>query len=121
MMRAHAPPQSWENTAAGDLAAEKLALGYWTSALVFAAVIAAITIAHKVFRLKAILAFWIPYILTWQLGASLGDYLSQPKDVGGLDLGTVVTSAILLTTILALVVYLAKTRRDVGTDEAGHR
>jgi uncharacterized membrane-anchored protein len=103
-------------TAAGDLAAEKLAFGYLPSALIFGGIIAVIAVAHLVFRLNAILAFWLAYILTRPLGASLGDYLSQAPSVGGLGLGTTVTSALFLVTILALVVYLAITRRD----QAGH-
>jgi uncharacterized membrane-anchored protein len=100
-------------TAAGDLAAERLALGYWKSALVFGAAIGIVTVAHYGLRLNAVLAFWIAYILTRPLGASIGDYLSQPTDSGGLGLGTTGTSAIFLTTILVLVVYLTVTRRDV--------
>jgi uncharacterized membrane-anchored protein len=99
-------------TAAGDLIAEGLNLGYWKSALMFAALIAVVTIAHLRFKLNAVLAFWIAYILTRPLGASLGDYLSQPSDAGGLGLGTVGTSVIFLVTILSLVIYLTKTRRD---------
>jgi uncharacterized membrane-anchored protein len=99
-------------TAAGDLVAEGLNLGYWKSALLFAAVIGVVAIAHFVFKLNAVLAFWIAYILTRPLGASLGDFLSQPVDEGGLGLGTVGTSAIFLITILCLVIYLSKTRRD---------
>ncbi|MCD9022780.1 COG4705 family protein [Cohnella silvisoli] len=99
-------------TAAGDLAAEGLNLGYWVSALIFAGLIAAVTVAHYSFKLNAVLAFWIAYILTRPLGASIGDYLSQSSDEGGLGLGTVVTSAIFLVTILSLVIYLTKTRRD---------
>lgn len=99
-------------TAAGDLIAEGLNLGYWTSALMFAALIGAVTIAHYRFRLNAVLAFWIAYILTRPLGASLGDFLSQPRDAGGLALGTVGTSALFLVTILSLVIYLTKTGRD---------
>jgi uncharacterized membrane-anchored protein len=99
-------------TAAGDLIAEGLNLGYWKSALMFAALIGVVTIAYYRFKLNAVLAFWIAYILTRPLGASLGDYLSQPRDEGGLGLGTVGTSAIFLVTILSLVIYLTKTRRD---------
>jgi uncharacterized membrane-anchored protein len=99
-------------TSAGDLAAEKLAFGYLPSALIFGGVIAAILVAHKAFRLNAILAFWLAYVLTRPLGASLGDYLSQARTDGGLGLGTTVTSAIFLATILALVVYLTVTKRD---------
>jgi uncharacterized membrane-anchored protein len=99
-------------TAAGDLTAERLALGYWKSALLFAAVIAATFIAHSRFRLNAILAFWVAYILTRPLGASIGDYLSQPTAIGGRGLGTTVTSVIFLVVILAVVVFLTVTRRD---------
>jgi uncharacterized membrane-anchored protein len=99
-------------TAAGDLTAEGLNLGYLVSALMFAALIGVVAIAHYLFKLNAVLAFWIAYILTRPLGASLGDYLSQPQDAGGLGLGTVGTSAIFLVTILILVIYLTKTRRD---------
>ncbi|WP_082129859.1 COG4705 family protein [Aneurinibacillus tyrosinisolvens] len=99
-------------TAAGDLTAEGLNLGYLNSALMFAALIGVVTIAHYFFKLNGVLAFWIAYILTRPLGASLGDYLSQPRDAGGLGLGTVGTSAIFLVIILVLVIYLTKTRRD---------
>jgi uncharacterized membrane-anchored protein len=101
-------------TAAGDLVAERLNLGYLVSALAFAGVIAAIAVAHLRFKLNAVLAFWLAYILTRPLGASLGDLLSQARADGGLGLGTVGTSALFLTAILGLVSYLATTRRDVA-------
>lgn len=70
-------------------------------------------------RVKAVLAFWIAYILTRLLGASLGDYLSQPSDSGGLGLGTVAISALFLSTIVSLVVYLTITRKDEAGAHAG--
>ncbi|HEV7862743.1 MAG TPA: hypothetical protein VGR20_08585, partial [Acidimicrobiia bacterium] len=99
-------------TAAGDLVAETLNLGYWKSAIMFGAMIAVVAVACFRFRLNAVLAFWLAYILTRPLGASIGDYLSQDKVDGGLGLGTTVTSFIFLGTILAVVIYLSKTRRD---------
>jgi uncharacterized membrane-anchored protein len=99
-------------TAAGDLAAESLDLGFARSALVFAFLIAAVTVAHYRFQLDAVLAFWIAYILTRPLGASIGDYLSQPRSDGGLGIGTTVTSALFLATILGLVAYLIVSRTD---------
>jgi uncharacterized membrane-anchored protein len=99
-------------TAAGDLAAERLALGYWVSALIFGGIIAAVWLAHVRFNLDAVLAFWIAYILTRPLGASLGDYLSQKRVDGGLGLGTTVTSVIFLSAILMVVTYLSVTRKD---------
>jgi uncharacterized membrane-anchored protein len=99
-------------TAAGDLSAERLNLGYLVSVVLFGAMIAVVAGARFGLRANAIATFWIAYILTRPLGASIGDYLSQAKGDGGLGLGTVVTSALFLTAILALVVYLTVSRRD---------
>jgi len=99
-------------TAAGDLVAERMQVGYLLSLLLFAAMIAIVAIAHFRFGLDAILAFWIAYILTRPLGASIGDFLSQAPEDGGLGLGTTVTSAMFLVAILGLVVYLVVTKRD---------
>jgi len=101
-------------TAAGDYLAETLALGYWKSAFLFGGAIGLITFAWRYLGLNAILAFWLAYILTRPLGASVGDYLSQAKADGGLGLGTTTTSLIFLSAILAVVIYLTRTRRDLG-------
>lgn len=93
-------------TAAGDLAAEGLGLGYAKSALMFGGLIGIVTIAYYGFKANAVLAFWIAYILTRPLGASCGDYLSQPVANGGLGLGTVVTSGVFLLAIVGLVTCL---------------
>jgi uncharacterized membrane-anchored protein len=98
-------------TAAGDLAAEALNLGYVVALLVFAGAIALVAVAYFVFHLNAILAFWMAYVLTRPLGASAGDLLSQPVADGGLGLGTTVTSVLFLAVILVLVVVLTLTRR----------
>ncbi|GLX02337.1 membrane protein [Microtetraspora sp. NBRC 16547] len=99
-------------TSAGDLVAERFDLGYAVSAILFGALIAVVTAAHRGLRLAAVPAFWIAYVLTRPFGASVGDYLSQSHDDGGLGLGTVATSGLFLATILCLVVYLSITRKD---------
>lgn len=99
-------------TAAGDLVAEHLAVGYALSAVMFGAVIAIITLAHYRFKLNAVLAFWLAYILTRPFGASMGDLLSQPVNVGGLGLGTVGTSGIFLGAIVILIAYLTMQQKQ---------
>jgi Repeat of Unknown Function (DUF347) len=99
-------------TAAGDLTAERFSVGYWQSAVLFGGLIAAVYAAHVRFALNAVLAFWLAYILTRPLGASIGDYLSQPVSDGGRGLGTTVTSVIFLLTIAGVVVFLTVTKRD---------
>ena len=104
-------------TAAGDLAAEQLKLGYLIAVILFGALIAITAIAHLRFKLNAVLSFWIAYILTRPLGASIGDYLSQNTSDGGLGLGTTTTSIIFLVTILAVVIYLTNTKKDLSQIE----
>jgi uncharacterized membrane-anchored protein len=99
-------------TSAGDLLAEASGLGYGPAVLVFAGMIAVTAAAYYVLKIDGVLAFWIAYILTRPLGASLGDLLSQAHKDGGLGLGTTVTSALFLAAIVALVWYLSVTRKD---------
>lgn len=93
-------------TSAGDLVAEKFEFGYLTTGIIFAVVIAAITAAYYFLKLNAILAFWLAYILTRPMGASIGDLLSQPPEYGGLGLGTIITSLIFLAVIVVTVIYM---------------
>lgn len=92
-------------TSVGDQVAEGYDLGYLNTALLFGVIIAAITMAYYVFRLHAITAFWLAYILTRPLGASIGDYLSQPSEYGGLGFGTIATSIAFLAGIIVIVIY----------------
>ena len=100
-------------TASGDLTAERLNVGYAWSVVLFAAAIALVTALHLRWRLNAVLAFWIAYILTRPLGASMGDLLAQTRHDGGLGLGTTVTSILFLAAILIVVTFLSITRKDV--------
>jgi uncharacterized membrane-anchored protein len=101
-------------TSAGDLVAEKLALGYLPSAAMFGAIIAVITVAHLRFGLNAVFAFWAAYILTRPFGASMGDFLTQKPADGGVGLGTNGTSVLFLVVIVAVVGYftLAEKRKE---------
>jgi len=100
-------------TASGDLISERLNWGYFTAAVFFAAIIAVITFAHKAFGLNAVFAFWIAYIVTRPLGASIGDLLSQSKSDGGLGLGTVGTSALFFVAICVSVYFLMRTTEHI--------
>lgn len=99
-------------TAAGDLVSEYFGLGYLITGIMFAAIVAAIAIAYFVFKIDGILAFWLAYILTRPVGASLGDLLSQPPEYGGFGLGTIATSWIFLGTIAIITLYMTLTYRS---------
>jgi len=93
-------------TAAGDLVAEQFALGYLATGILFGMIILSLGLGYFFFNLDGILAFWLVYILTRPLGASFGDLLSQPTQYGGVGLGTIVTSAVFLLVIAAVVVLM---------------
>ena len=97
-------------TAAGDLATEALSLGFTVGVLAFGAMIAAIYAAYRLGG-NPVLTFWLAYILTRPLGASLGDLLSQSRPNGGLGLGTTGTSLVFLAVIVSLVGFLSFTLR----------
>jgi len=100
-------------TAAGDLVAEQFTIGYGASIAIFGSMIGAVAFAHYVLKWNPVLTFWLAYILTRPLGASIGDELSQSSQkYGGLGLGTTGTSYLFLGCILALVSYLTITKRD---------
>ena len=107
-------------TAAGDLATEALGLGFNIGVVVFGALIATIAITHHL-GANAVLTFWLAYILTRPLGASLGDLMSQARAYGGFGLGTVYTSLAFLVVIVALVALVSVgaggSRQEAGTKE----
>lgn len=108
-------------TATGDLVSEALGVGYFHTGLLVAAIIAITAIAWKKFRLNPVLSFWIIYIMTRPLGASLGDYLSQSREHGGLGLGVTITSVIFILGILVTVAYLSISKKDVIDKETKER
>ena len=99
-------------TASGDLMAESLGLGYLTTGVIIVATVAFFAIGWKM-GLDSVLAFWIIYIMTRPLGASMGDFLSQPQKYGGLDLGATVTTSIFTGAILTTVLFLSITKKDL--------
>jgi uncharacterized membrane-anchored protein len=102
-------------TAAGDMTAKTLGLGYLGSAVMFAVLIAIPALAWWRLGLNAIVAFWSAYVITRPLGASIADWLDVSKEAGGLGLGRGTVALGLTALIIALVGFLAVTGRDVPT------
>jgi uncharacterized membrane-anchored protein len=94
-------------TAAGDLTAYSLNLGFWASAVLFAIVFAIPALSWWRLNLNPIVAFWAAYVVTRPLGASFADGFSKPTN-GGLGWGDGTVSAIALVVFVALVAYVAR-------------
>jgi uncharacterized membrane-anchored protein len=99
-------------TAAGDLTALALNLGFWTSVLIFAAIISVPALGWWRFSWNPILSFWLAYIVTRPLGASFADGFSKPTN-GGLNVGDPLVSLIAFIVFAGLVAYVHRTKCDV--------
>jgi uncharacterized membrane-anchored protein len=106
-------------TAAGDLAAMPLNLGFSPSALLFISIILIPAVGWWRFGLNPIVAFWFAYIVTRPIGASFADWFSKPAAITGLGLGDGTVSGLALVVFVALVAYVSVTKVDVQ-GEAPH-
>ena len=102
-------------TAGGDLATEALSLGFRYGVLIFGGLILTVWAARKA-GANSVLTFWIAYVLTRPLGASLGDLLTQEPSYGGIGLGAGPTSVLFLSVIVAIV-----TREQINANRHGIR
>ena len=105
-------------TAAGDMTATSLHLGYLRSGVLFAALIAVPAVAYRLLQRNEILWFWFAYVLTRPLGASFADWMGKPRSVGGLAWGDGIVSLVLAILIVVFVGYLTLSRRDTSAGDA---
>ncbi len=93
-------------TALGDWAADTGGLGYAGGAVLFGAGLAVLAALYFRTKTSHVLLFWLAFILTRPLGATVGDFLDKPIDHGGLDFSRPLASAVLAAAILALILIL---------------
>lgn len=105
-------------TAAGDLAAYSIGLGFSASILLFAVVFAIPALGWWQGQLNPIVAFWVAYVVTRPLGASIADWLGKPRSATGLGVGDGTVSGLAIVVFIGLVAYVAVRRRDVQPEAA---
>jgi uncharacterized membrane-anchored protein len=98
-------------TAAGDMTASTMGLGYFNSGVMFGALFALPALGYRFLRVNPILAFWIAYVLTRPFGASFADWAGKSPSLSGLGLGTGAVSIVLTIVIAMLVGYLTVTQK----------
>ena len=107
-------------TALGDFTADDtgLNLGFETGALLFAALIAGVALAHRLRLLPQAVLFWAAYVLTRPLGATLGDTLTKPHEQGGFAFGRI-TASLVIAAVMALLIALAPRLRRPADEPSG--
>lgn len=92
-------------TAFGDYLADSSGLGFAGGALLISSLILVIIAMWRLTSVSRVALFWIAFVLTRPLGATMGDLLTKPYAKGGLDLGTIGSSAVLAVILIALIAY----------------
>ncbi len=100
-------------TAAGDMTAATLGFGYLTSGILFTIVLLVPIIGFRLRVFNSVFAFWFAYILTRPVGASYSDWLSKPKNLGGLSYGEGPVSLVLTLIIVVIIAYFQITKCDI--------
>ncbi|MGP9823081.1 COG4705 family protein [Ectopseudomonas khazarica] len=90
-------------TALGDYLADDSGLGFAGGALLIGSLISLIAIAYYRTRVSHVVLFWMAFVLTRPFGATLGDVLTKSTEKGGLDLGTIGSSAVLAAVLVGMV------------------
>ncbi|HSC83904.1 MAG TPA: hypothetical protein VLC30_09840 [Pseudomonas sp.] len=98
-------------TALGDYLADDSGLGFAGGALLIGSLIAVVALAKQFTRISSVALFWIAFVLTRPFGATLGDFLTKTHDKGGMDFGTVGSSAILAAVLVVLVLFAMRAER----------
>ncbi|MBO0864688.1 MAG: hypothetical protein J2P16_06420, partial [Mycobacterium sp.] len=93
-------------TALGDWLADTGDIGYERGALVFAAGLAVVAALYYWTSVSRVTLFWVAFILTRPLGATVGDFLDKPVSNGGLDVSRPLASAVIAAIIVAAIIVL---------------
>lgn len=104
-------------TGVGDTVSEFLSVGYLYSLIIFGAIFILAGVLYYFKTISSVLAFWIAFIVTRPIGASLGDLLIQDPKVGGLGISTAVVNVVFFVVIIASVAYLTVRQSQEGSTE----
>jgi len=92
-------------TALGDFLADTSGLGFLGGAVLIATLLGLVVIAYYFTQINRVVLFWVAFVLTRPFGATFGDVLTKPVEKGGLNLGTLGSSLVLASLLVAFIVY----------------
>lgn len=106
-------------TALGDYLADDSGLGFLGGAALIGGLIAVVALAARFTRVDRVLLFWAAFVLTRPFGATFGDLLTKPIERGGLNFGTIGSSAVLAALLVGFVLYASAAEKRVLSGPAG--
>src|SRR5574344_42729 len=104
-------------TAFGDYLSDNLCLGFAGGAILISSLILLVILAWKFTKINSVILFWIAFVLTRPFGATFGDFLTKPIAQGGLNLGTIGSSSVLIVVLIALTFYTYFREKQISKAE----
>lgn len=95
-------------TALGDFLADDSGLGFSGGAILILLLLLITVLLYYFSKISHVILFWLAFILTRPLGATFGDWLTKPSEKGGLNLGTIGSSSVLLAILIILIIMSIK-------------
>lgn len=105
-------------TALGDYLADDSGLGFAGGAMLIGSTIAVVVLLKYFTKISTVVLFWVAFVLTRPFGATLGDFLTKPHEKGGLDFGTIGSSAVLAGILLVMIVGASYAQNKYGKQSA---
>ncbi|MCP1452394.1 COG4705 family protein [Priestia megaterium] len=105
-------------TALGDFLSDTSGLGYIGGAILIGSLLAFILICTFYTKISRVFLFWVAFVLTRPFGATFGDLLTKPHEKGGLDLGTTGSSLVLVSILIAFMIYTTFKENNVSSEQA---
>jgi uncharacterized membrane-anchored protein len=99
-------------TALGDFTADSAGIGFEGGAIVFASLLAIVAILHFTTKIPKTILFWSAYVLSRPLGATLGDTLTKPTAIGGLNLSRIMSSLVIAAVMIVLITITNRSKRE---------
>ena len=105
-------------TALGDFLADNSGLGFLGGALLIGTLLLLLILTYLFSKVSRIILFWLAFILTRPFGATFGDLLTKPYEKGGLNFGTIGSSALLFILLMTLIVFsIIRNKNQINFDK----
>lgn len=101
-------------TALGDYLADDSGLGFAGGALLIGSAIGVVVLLKYFTKISTVALFWVAFVLTRPFGATLGDLMTKSHEKGGLDFGTIGSSAVLAGILLVMIVGASFAQKRYG-------
>ncbi|CAI8846620.1 membrane protein [Pseudomonas fluorescens] len=101
-------------TALGDYLADDSGLGFAGGALLIGSAIGVVVLLKYFTKISTVALFWVAFVLTRPFGATLGDLMTKSHEKGGLDFGTIGSSAVLAGILLVMIVGASYAQKRYG-------